>query len=74
MPMSQPEMERQLTQHRSDIDALYELLDEFKQQAIARLDGIDGRLDGIDGRLDGMGGQLTSLETSVAEILRRLPG
>jgi archaellum component FlaC len=46
----------------------------------ARLDGIDGRLDRmdarldrIDSRLDRMDARFDGLETSLVEVLRRLP-
>ena len=58
------------SRHGNRLDEIQAKLDNHGE----RLDGIDGRLDGIDGRLDTMDGRLSGLETSMAEVLRRLPG
>lgn len=39
----------------------------------ARLDAMDGRLDAMDGRFDSMDGRFDSVETTLAEVVRRLP-
>lgn len=65
--MSQPEIERQLTQNRDDVAALYEIVEDFRQQTLTRFDTIDARFDAHDARFD-------RIDENLAEILGRLPG
>jgi archaellum component FlaC len=59
------------------LDAMDQRFDRAGQQLDAiyrRLGGIDGRLGGIDGRFGGIDGRLGGIGTTLAEVVRRLPG
>ena len=58
--VSQPEIQRQVRQQRSDIDALYELVERVDQ----KVDAVDVKLDR---RFDEISGQLS-------EVLRQFGG
>ncbi len=58
LPVSQPEIQRQVRQQRGDIDALYELLERVDQ----KVDALDVK---VDHRFDEISGQLS-------EVLRQL--
>jgi archaellum component FlaC len=55
--------------HTERFDGIDQRLDGMDQ----RFDGIDQRLDGIDQRLDGMDLRFDGVETTLVEVLRRLP-
>jgi hypothetical protein len=57
---------RRVSRLENDTESLYELLDEFRHEAIGRFDQVDIRLDAVDRRFDGV-------ETTLAQIVRRLP-
>jgi septal ring factor EnvC (AmiA/AmiB activator) len=76
MAMTQSEIERQLTQHGADIEAIYDIVSDMQKtlkRHDARYDRIDRRLDGIDGRLDAHDRRFDTLDATLAEVLRRLP-
>jgi hypothetical protein len=60
LPVSQPEIQRQVRQQRADIDALYELVERVDQKVDAPRIKLDRGFDEISGQL--------------AEVLRQLGG
>ena len=61
MPMSQPEMERNIVRNTNDIESIYDLLsgiDSTLTEHTGRFDAMDGRFDAIDGRFDGIDARL----------------
>ena len=60
--VAEPQLEHRVSRPENDRDAIYELITDIRatqQEHSERLDGIDGRLDGI--------------QTTLTEVVRRLP-
>jgi hypothetical protein len=77
MAMSSGEVERKVRQLDNDVQAIHGLLHDLSATQARqgnRLDEIQANLDGHGQRHDGIDGRLDGIETSLAEILRRLPG
>lgn len=64
-----PQIELRVARLENDRDSIYELISEIQstqQEHTSRFDSVDGRLYSMDGRLG-------SIETTLTEVLRRLP-
>jgi flagellar capping protein FliD len=56
-----PEMQRQVRQHGADIDAIYELLTELKNQGIT----LDAKANTLDTRISALDTKVSALDTKV---------
>jgi flagellar capping protein FliD len=56
-----PEMQRQVRQHGADIDAIYELLTELKNQGTT----LDAKANTLDTRISALDTKVSALDTKV---------
>jgi archaellum component FlaC len=70
------DLRRRVSRLENETESIYEMLDVVQttlRDHSTRFDRIDTRLDGIDGRLDRMDARFDGIETTLVEVLRRLP-
>lgn len=63
-----PEMQRQVRQHDADIDAIYELLTELKNQGTtldAKTNALDTRISALDPKVSALDTKVNALDTKV---------
>ncbi len=67
MPVSQPEMQRQVRHQRADVDSLYELVENVDR----KVDTLDEKVTALEVKLDR---RFDELSDQLAEVLRQLGG
>jgi predicted nucleic acid-binding Zn-ribbon protein len=72
-----PEMQRQVRQHGADIDAIYELLTELKNQGTtldAKATALDTRISALDTKVSALDTKVSALDTKVSALDTKVEG
>ncbi|MEO9139621.1 MAG: hypothetical protein ABI345_11200 [Jatrophihabitans sp.] len=82
--MSDPQIERRVSRVENDTEAIYDLITEMRSTLLEhtqrfekidqRFEKIDQRFEKIDQRFDKVGQRFDNIDTTLTEVLRRLPG
>jgi hypothetical protein len=70
------DLQRRVPRLENETESIYELITAIQTtqaEHTQRFDGMDKRFDGIDKRLDGMDQRFDGIETTLREVVRRLP-
>jgi hypothetical protein len=70
------DLQRRVARLENETESIYELITAIQTtqtEHTQRFDGIDKRLDGMDQRFDGIDQRFDGIETTLREVVRRLP-
>ncbi|MEO8888053.1 MAG: hypothetical protein ABI429_01995 [Jatrophihabitantaceae bacterium] len=73
---SDPQMDLRVSRLENDSNSIYELISDItstQQEHSRRFDDVDRRFDNVDRRFDDVDRRFDTIESTLAEVVRRLP-